>query len=92
MDPKCCDSKLKRLDLYLCGLPSSLATMESFSCYNFTQFSVDLDWVEAIGSVSGAVNYKFEVQLGTHANGPIEFVEQGPQVEGLVETNLLTGS
>ena len=36
--------------------------------YNFAQFSLDLDWVEAIGSVQGAVNCKFEVQLGTCAN------------------------
>ena len=61
MDPECRDSKLKRLDLYLRGLPSSVATTESFSCYNFAQFSVDLDWVEAIGSVQGVVNRQFEV-------------------------------
>ena len=86
MDPECRDSKLKRLDLYLRGLPSSVATgTESFSRYNFAQFSVDPDWVEAIGSVPGAVNRELEVRLGTHANGPIEFVERGPQVEGLVE-------
>jgi hypothetical protein len=71
MDPECCDSKLKRLDLYLCRLPSSLAISESFSHYNFTQFSLDLDWVEAICSIQGAVNCKLEVQLGTHANDAV---------------------
>jgi len=47
-------------------------------------FSLDSDWVEAIGSVQGAVNRELEVRLGTRANGPIEFVERGPQVEALV--------
>jgi len=62
---RCCYSKLKRLDLYLLRLPSSLAITESFSHYNLTQFSLDLDWVlEAIGSVVGAVNCELEVQLG----------------------------
>ena len=84
MDPECRDSKLKRLDLYLRGLPSSLAISESFSHYNFAQFSLDPDWVDAIGSVQGAVNRKLEVRLGTCSNGPIEFVERGPQVEALV--------
>jgi hypothetical protein len=84
MDPECRDSKLKRLDLYLRGLPSSLAISESFSRYNFAQFSLDPDWVDAIGSVQGAVNRELEVRLGTRANGPIEFVERGPQVEALV--------
>ena len=61
--------------------------MESFSHYNFTQFSIDPDWVEAIGSVPGVVNCELEVWLGTHANGPLEFVERGSpsQVKGLVE-------
>jgi len=75
MDLECHNSNLKRLDLYLHGLPSSLAITEYFSCYNFAQFSLDLDWVEAIGSVKGAVNHELKVQLGMHANGTIEFVE-----------------
>ena len=29
--------------------------------YNFAQFSLDPDWVEAIGSVQGVVNREFEV-------------------------------
>jgi hypothetical protein len=84
MNPESRNSKLKRLDLYLRGLPSSLAIVEPFSRYNFTHFSLDPDWVEAIGSVEGAVNRELEVRLGTRANGPIEFVERGPQVEALV--------
>jgi hypothetical protein len=84
MNPKSRDSKLKRLDLYLRGLPSSLAINETFSRYNFAHFSLDPDWVEAIGSIEGAVNRELEVRLGTRANGPIEFVEWGPQVEALV--------
>ncbi len=55
MNPESRDSKLKRFDPYLHGLPS-LAITVSFSCYNFTHFSLDPDWVEAIGSVEGAVN------------------------------------
>ncbi len=31
------------------------------------------------------MNRKLEVRLGTCANGPIEFVEWGPQVEALVK-------
>jgi hypothetical protein len=84
MDTESREIKLKRLDLYLHGLPSSLAITESFSRYNFAEFSLDPDWVENIGSVQGAVNRELEVRLGTHANGPIEFVERGPQVEALV--------
>jgi hypothetical protein len=84
MDHEHRNSKLKRLDLYLRGLPSSLAIAESISRYNFTEFALDPDWVEAIGSVEGAVNHELEVRLGTRANGPIEFVERGPQVEALV--------
>lgn len=30
------------------------------------------------------MNRELEVRLGTRANGPIEFVERGPQVEALV--------
>jgi len=75
MDLECHDSKLKRLDLYLHRLPSSLDITESFLCYNFAQFSLDLDWVEAIDSVEGVVNCELEVQLDMCANGPIEFVE-----------------
>ena len=36
--------------------------------YNFAQFSLHLDWVEAIGSVQGAVNHEFKVRLGMCAN------------------------
>src|SRR5882724_9123855 len=74
MDLECHNSKLKRLDLYLCRLPSSLAITESFSCYNFSQFSLDPDWVEAIGSVEGVVNHESFVSLDSFmARGPPYF-------------------
>jgi hypothetical protein len=84
MDHEHRDSKLKGLDLYLRGLPSSLAITESISRYNFTKFAPDPDWVEAIGSVEGAVNHELKLRLGMRANGPIECLEQGPPVEALV--------
>jgi hypothetical protein len=84
MEPERRDVKLKRLDLYLHGLPHSLPITESFSRYNFSDFSIDPDWEETIGSTEGAVNRELEVRLGTRANGPIEFTERGPQVEALV--------
>ncbi|KAF8521681.1 hypothetical protein JB92DRAFT_2890137 [Gautieria morchelliformis] len=83
MDRECRDSKLTRLDLYKLP-PSPVAIAESFSRYNFTQFYLELDWVEAIGSVEGVVSGELKVRLGTRVNGSIEFVEQGSQVEALV--------
>ena len=75
MDPEERDTKLKQLSLYLCGLPLSLAVLNSFSHYNFQDFSPDPDWVEKIGTIEGTVNRELEVRLGMCANGPIEFVE-----------------
>jgi len=85
MEPEERKAKLKKLSLYLRRLPPSLAVIDSFSRYNFQDFSPDPDWVEKIGTVEGAVNRELEVRLGTRANGPIEFVERGPAVEALVD-------
>ena len=41
MDPECCDSKLKRLDLYLCGLPSSLAMLYMEFLIKYYGYSFD---------------------------------------------------
>jgi hypothetical protein len=79
------DKKLKQLALYLRGLPSSLVINDSFSRYNFQNFSPDPDWIDIIGNVEGAVNRELEVRLGSRANGPIEFLERGPAVEALVD-------
>jgi hypothetical protein len=85
MEPEHRNIKLKQLALYLRGLPPSLPILESFSHYNFWDFSPDVDWIERTGTVEGAVNRELEVRLGTRAHGPIEFVERGPAVEALVD-------
>ena len=78
------EHKLQRLEKYLCSLPNALATKPSSeSHYNFENFEPDVDWREDLGLV-GAVNRQLKIQLGTCANGPIEFTEQGPSVEALV--------
>ena len=78
------EHKLQRLSKYLSHLPSILAVKSpSESRYNFNNFEPDADWIEDIGIV-GAVNRQLEIQLGTRADGPIEFTERGPPVEALV--------
>ena len=76
--------KLQQLAKYPCGLTNALAIKPSSeSCYNFNNFEPNADWIEAIGIV-GAVNQQLKIQLGSRANGPIEFTEWGPPVEALV--------
>ncbi|KAF8532385.1 hypothetical protein JB92DRAFT_3103830 [Gautieria morchelliformis] len=79
---RCHDRKLKRLDLSLHKLPSSLAIAESFLYHNFMQFSLDPNWVEAMGSVEGAVNRKLEVRLVEHTD---EVAENKDADDGLWE-------
>ena len=76
--------KLKKLAFYLRGLPASLPITSSFSRYNFNNFELNEDWIKTIGTVEGVVNRELEVQLGTRADGPIEFFERGLAVEALV--------
>src|SRR5882762_10481859 len=71
--------------MYLHGLPNSLAVKTSEdSHYDFQGFKPDPDWVENIGTIEGAMNQELESQLGSHANGPIEFTERGALVEAIV--------
>jgi hypothetical protein len=75
VQPEDRDTKLKRLSVYLCGLPESLPIADNSSHYNFKKFCPDPAWIEHIGTV----NRELEVCLGTRANIPMEFLERGLQ-------------
>ena len=71
----------------ICGLPSALAIKPSFkSCYNFDNFELDVEWLRRFGILVGADNWQLEAcqWFSIRAYGSIEFKEQGPPVEVLV--------
>ncbi|KAI6018849.1 hypothetical protein EDC04DRAFT_2576215 [Pisolithus marmoratus] len=78
------DTKVELLRLYLENLPDSIPHVDcgGMSKYNFSFFLVDDEDIEDKGHV-GAINRQLEIRLGHRHNGPIQFIEQGPDLNEL---------
>ncbi|KAI6017164.1 hypothetical protein BKA83DRAFT_4059242 [Pisolithus microcarpus] len=78
------ETKVDLLHLYLENLPDSIPHVDpgGMSMYNFSFFLVDDEDVEDRGHV-GAINRQLEIRLGHWHNGPIQFTEQGPDLNKL---------
>ena len=74
--------ELTELQVSLKELPMDIPIPKQ-SKYNFSNFSLDPDWITDVGEV-GAVNRELEVRLGSRVNG-LKIIERGPDTEAIVD-------